>query len=134
MNIRQKITLAFVLVIVLIAGFGALTIHSDIGAKRKIDTILLDHLQEMRAANEIAYWLQRAKSNIREILVEELAGLVEQETKKGREHRKEELKRSRGIVFDAQTEMKVQLDALRQATEEGIAMGAAWEGELVQHI
>ena len=70
MTVRQKLLLAFLSVAMLSALGGGITLYYDQQVDQFLKAIKNNNIVEVDSANEVAYHLQRIKSNIRELFLE----------------------------------------------------------------
>ncbi len=72
MKIGQKLILGFMVISLLVGIVGVISILQGLDIKEELEEIVLSNLREVERTTEIAYHIQRVKSNIRELFLETL--------------------------------------------------------------
>ncbi|MBF0194706.1 MAG: hypothetical protein HQL71_09105, partial [Magnetococcales bacterium] len=79
MTIRKKISMILSGVILFTGIIAAFIINNSKNTQNNINIVIEYQLNMVESATEAAYHVQRIKSNIREIILEHLADLLESE-------------------------------------------------------
>lgn len=78
MNIRSKIIFSFIALTTFISCFEIFLVYNQVTLSEELDRKVRFNVHEIEAAFDISYWVQRCKSNLREILVETVSGQLSQ--------------------------------------------------------
>ncbi|MBL4693617.1 MAG: HAMP domain-containing protein [Magnetovibrio sp.] len=74
MKIRSKIILSFITLIFFIAAIELILVFQQTDLSHQLDTKVRNNVREIVSISDVSYWVQRTKSNLREVLVETAAG------------------------------------------------------------
>jgi hypothetical protein len=99
MTIRRKISMILSGVIIFTGIIVGFIISNSIVTQNNIEIVIEYQLEMVESATEAAYSVQRIKSNIREIILEHLANLLENETEEGEEGEESEAEENEEIAY-----------------------------------
>ena len=115
MKIGQKLILGFAGIALLAGIVGAIAIKYTAEIRKDVDVIAMSNLDKVEGATEIAYYNQRIKTGIRELLLETI-------------HKDpEEIKRAKGVIKESISEIQKFSLVWKNAINAGIKLGAEEE-------
>ncbi|MBF0383124.1 MAG: response regulator [Magnetococcales bacterium] len=130
MTIRKKISIILSGVIIFTGVIAAFIINRSIVTENNIEIITEYQLELVESGTEAAYHVQRIKSNIREIVLEHLANLLETEDEEGEEDESEEIEYSISVIKSSLSIVSDNINNSDKLILEGLKLGLPWDSEL----
>jgi len=113
MNISTKIIFAFILVTLINIGPAFVRIGATHKTQEHLNALIDSNLYEQEGISQIAYYLQRAKSNIRELLLE----------LKNTKPNNSEINNARRVIKESITGLQENMSTLKKAAIKGREFG-----------